>query len=365
MRQVDDAMKQVVSELRQLKAIWWPFGLCPNQIAVMSSEKEPSADTRFARVKKDPRFWEMPDMEQKLRIDKRFQSMFHDKRFKLKYTVDKRGRPVNHTSTEDLKRFYKLSDSEQSDSDANAAQETLQQKKKKKKNQQKAKAKEEELGGEGEGFEEEGEGLVSMKAVKKKPLISDDYQRIRKSGPVKGARVVEEDDDDDDDEEEHSNADKEVGLSSDDDDDDEEDDEEEESVSEEDSDSGPDLARGKGTIETSSEDEDDEDVAEDLLHHEEEEIEHDWGEMWKDAPANEEVSCRLAVCNMNSDRIKAKDLLALFSSFKPKGGVVLSVTIYPSEFGKERLKMEQTQGSLELTSLPDDPDADSEEQRWS
>ncbi|KAI5089825.1 ESF1-like [Silurus meridionalis] len=229
----------------------------------MSYEKEPSADTRFARVKNDPRFWEMPDMEQKLRIDKRFQSMFHDKRFKLKYTVDKRG----------------------------------------------------------------------------------------------------QDDDDDDDEEEHSNADKEVGLSSDDDDDDEEDDEEEESVSEEDSDSGPDLARGKGTIETSSEDEDDEDVAEDLLHHEEEEIEHDWGEMWKDAPANEEVSCRLAVCNMNSDRIKAKDLLALFSSFKPKGGVVLSVTIYPSEFGKERLKMEQTQGSLELTSLPDDPDADSEEQR--
>ncbi|KAF7689326.1 hypothetical protein HF521_012679 [Silurus meridionalis] len=330
----------------------------------MSSEKEPSADTRFARVKKDPRFWEMPDMEQKLRIDKRFQSMFHDKRFKLKYTVDKRGRPVNHTSTEDLKRFYKLSDSEQSDGDANAAQETLQQKKKKKKKQQqKAKVKEEELGGEGEGFEEEGEGLVSMKAVKKKPLISDDYQRIRKSGPVKGARVVEEEDDDDDDE--HSDADKEVGLSSDDDDDDddEEDDEEEESESEDDSDSGPDLARGKGNIETSSEDEDDEDAAEDLQHHEEEEIEHDWGEMWKDAPRNEEVSCRLAVCNMNWDRIKAKDLLALFSSFKPKGGVVLSVTIYPSEFGKERLKMEQTQGPLELTSLPDDPDADSEEQR--
>uniref|UniRef100_A0A8B9JB91 ESF1, nucleolar pre-rRNA processing protein, homolog (S. cerevisiae) n=1 Tax=Astyanax mexicanus TaxID=7994 RepID=A0A8B9JB91_ASTMX len=66
---------------------------------------------------------------------------------------------------------------------------------------------------------------------------------------------------------------------------------------------------------------------------------------------------------MDWDRIKAKDLLALFSSFKPKDGVVLSVTIYPSEFGKERMKAEETQGPLELTNLPDDPEADTEDQR--
>lgn len=69
-------------------------------------------DDRFLRVQKDPRFWEMPERERKVKIDKRFQSMFHDQRFKIKYTVDKRGRPVNHTSSEDLKRFYKVSDSE-------------------------------------------------------------------------------------------------------------------------------------------------------------------------------------------------------------------------------------------------------------
>ncbi|KAB5523647.1 hypothetical protein PHYPO_G00154970 [Pangasianodon hypophthalmus] len=293
----------------------------------MSSKKELSADERFARVKKDPRFWEMPDVEQKVRIDKRFQSMFHDERFKLKYTVDKRGRPVNHTSTEDLKRFYKLSDSEQSDTDA----EQEEKKKKKKK-----------------------------KAVKKEALKSKECEKIRRAEPVKGVRVVEEEDDDEleeeDDEEEYSDTDK---------GEDEEEDDEDEGESEDDSDSGPDLARGKGNIETSSEDEDEEeeDEVEDFLRHEEEEIEHDWGEMWKDAPRTEQVSCRLAVCNMNWDRLKAKDLLALFSSFKPKGGVVLSVTIYPSEFGKERLKAEQTQGPLELTSLPDDPDADTEEQR--
>lgn len=78
----------------------------------MASKKELVSDQRFTRVTKDPRFWEMPERDRKIKIDKRFQSMFHDKKFKLKYTVDKRGRPLHHTSTEDLKRFYNLSDSE-------------------------------------------------------------------------------------------------------------------------------------------------------------------------------------------------------------------------------------------------------------
>uniref|UniRef100_A0A3Q3X8K4 ESF1, nucleolar pre-rRNA processing protein, homolog (S. cerevisiae) n=1 Tax=Mola mola TaxID=94237 RepID=A0A3Q3X8K4_MOLML len=79
----------------------------------MSSKKKQDGDKRFLRVQKDPRFWEMPERERKIKIDKRFQSMFHDERFKVKYTVDKRGRPINHTSAEDLKRFYKVSSSEE------------------------------------------------------------------------------------------------------------------------------------------------------------------------------------------------------------------------------------------------------------
>lgn len=79
----------------------------------MSSRKKQDGDERFLRVRKDPRFWEMPEREHKIKIDKRFKSMFSDKRFKVKYTVDKRGRPINHTSTEDLKRFYNVSDSEE------------------------------------------------------------------------------------------------------------------------------------------------------------------------------------------------------------------------------------------------------------
>lgn len=96
----------------------------------MSSKKRPDGDERFLRVQKDPRFWEMPERERKVKIDKRFQSMFHDERFKVKYTVDKRGRPINHTSAEDLKRFYKLSDSEEEEAGEGEAAAEVKKKKK-------------------------------------------------------------------------------------------------------------------------------------------------------------------------------------------------------------------------------------------
>lgn len=55
----------------------------------------------------------------------------------------------------------------------------------------------------------------------------------------------------------------------------------------EESDSGPDLARGKGNIETSSEEEEDDLTG---LFPEEPEIVHDWGELAKDAPRTDTVS---------------------------------------------------------------------------
>lgn len=123
----------------------------------MSSKKNQDVDERFLRVQKDPRFWEMPERERKVKIDKRFKSMFHDKRFKVTYTVDKRGRPINHTSTEDLKRFYKLSDSEDDEDEDDAKRKKAAEGKKKKNVKEKVVKAEREVkkGGKGRGEEPE------------------------------------------------------------------------------------------------------------------------------------------------------------------------------------------------------------------
>lgn len=385
----------------------------------MSSKQEIMNDQRFRRVSKDPRFWEMPEKDRKVKIDKRFRAMFHDKKFKLNYAVDKRGRPITHSTTEDLKRFYDLSDSDSDLSDEESKvldQKKLKQKKKQAEKEEKSKMLIEEKKEKTKKIDQKdlinkndldnSERIQKMKNLcksqkinseispkkdseefpqntKKKRNITDhntdslpkEKPRTKDSStsetvksptitcskakrekqsvlPVIMARdkdALEEDSDSageigsDEDSEDEVTSDDRTSA----DDDEEEDSEEEE---EDESDSGPDLARGKGNIETSSEDEDD--FAD--LFPEEPGFEHAWRELDKDAPRADEITRRLAVCNMDWDRLKAKDLLALFNSFKPKGGVVFSVKIYPSEFGKERMKEEQVQGPVELLSIPED-----------
>lgn len=52
----------------------------------------------------------------------------------------------------------------------------------------------------------------------------------------------------------------------------------------------------------------------------------------------------LACVNMDWDNLKAIDLMMTFQSFVPKGGKILSLKIYPSEFGKERMAREEVEG---------------------
>ncbi|KAI9779453.1 MAG: pre-rRNA-processing protein esf1 [Peltula sp. TS41687] len=57
-----------------------------------------------------------------------------------------------------------------------------------------------------------------------------------------------------------------------------------------------------------------------------------------------EMSARLAVVNLDWDNIRAVDLMAVFSSFCPPTGRILGVAVYPSQFGKERMDREETEG---------------------
>ncbi|XP_075719203.1 ESF1 homolog [Rhinoderma darwinii] len=357
----------------------------------MESKQELSSDQRFSRVTKDPRFWEMQEKDKKIKIDKRFRAMFHDKKFNLKYTVDKRGRPINHNTTEDLKRYYDLSESDEdalSDKEMATSSKKDKKKKAKLKKKEEAKAKETSTKTIKEKKDvEEMDRSKKMKAkvnhlskqtnkdgqieTKEKPSTSVLPKSDKKSEKImdqeesEGESGLEDESDQYSNDEIHSDEDI-SGLELEEDEESEDDDsegeesaetEEDEGASsgaEEDSDSGPDLARGKGNIETSSEDEDDGDEFEAHLPAKEIEIEHSWREMDKDAPRGDEITKRLAVCNMDWDRLTAKDLLALFNSFKPKGGIVFSVKIYPSEFGKERLKEEELHGPIELKKISED-----------
>lgn len=58
-----------------------------------------------------------------------------------------------------------------------------------------------------------------------------------------------------------------------------------------------------------------------------------------------EVTNRIAIVNLDWDHVKSTDLMALFSSFIPaEGGRIEKVSVYPSEFGKERMKQEELEG---------------------
>ncbi|ORY65331.1 uncharacterized protein BCR38DRAFT_484769 [Pseudomassariella vexata] len=57
-----------------------------------------------------------------------------------------------------------------------------------------------------------------------------------------------------------------------------------------------------------------------------------------------EVTKRIAIVNLDWDHIRAIDLMALFASFVPKGGKIERISIYPSEFGKERMQREELEG---------------------
>ncbi|KAH9390084.1 pre-rRNA-processing protein esf1 [Tyrophagus putrescentiae] len=74
------------------------------------SQKE--ADDRFAKLTSDPRFRTYRKVDKKLKVDSRFKSMFTENKFKLKYSMDKRGKNKKHLISDDYKKFYRLSDEE-------------------------------------------------------------------------------------------------------------------------------------------------------------------------------------------------------------------------------------------------------------
>ncbi|KAK0641362.1 hypothetical protein B0T16DRAFT_214007 [Cercophora newfieldiana] len=126
-----------------------------------------------------------------------------------------------------------------------------------------------------------------------------------------------------------------------------------------------DPARGGGFSSSESESESDSESEAEVEDDDEEEESRPGIRLRKDAKAVEtgEVTSRVAVVNIDWDHIKSVDLMALFSSFVPAGGRIEKVSIYPSEFGKERMQREELEGppkEIFKKSKDDDSDDDSE-----
>ncbi|KAI8942276.1 hypothetical protein NX059_000355 [Plenodomus lindquistii] len=88
-----------------------------------------------------------------------------------------------------------------------------------------------------------------------------------------------------------------------------------------------------------------------------------------------DISSRLAAVNMDWDNIRASDIMAVANSFVPADGRILNVTIYPSEFGMERMQREEIEGPPRaifastankskdnITALDDSDESESEEE---
>ena len=76
----------------------------------------------------------------------------------------------------------------------------------------------------------------------------------------------------------------------------------------------------------------------------EQQIDEDLWESDNDDVPQGDATKRLAMVNYDWENTKASDIMLFLSSSLPRGGFIKSVTVYPSEFGLERMKQEDTVG---------------------
>ncbi|KAI5279352.1 pre-rRNA-processing protein esf1, partial [Ascosphaera aggregata] len=247
-------------------------------------------DPRFANIQSDPRYRLPSKRNTTVKLDKRFSRMLHDEEFSKNAAVDRYGRKLKRDDTKrQLEVFYRLEDNDE-DEDAREKKE-----KKDKKAQQNKKQK--------------------QKLQQQKDETSSSTSSSEES-------EEEESNDADDDlvQRELAKANKRSF------------------------DPSYNPARGGGFSESSSSEssstEDSDEEEEDEREQEREELEY---HQRTGIPMGE-VTNRIAIVNLDWDNIRAEDLMVALSSFAPGGKGIGKVTVYPSEFGKERLEREATEG---------------------
>ncbi|GAX82620.1 hypothetical protein CEUSTIGMA_g10046.t1 [Chlamydomonas eustigma] len=259
-------------------------------------------DARFASMHKDPRFSRFPKKNSTVEIDKRFSGMFSDPEFQSKSAVDKRGRKVKQGKrSEDLKRYYHLKDEAEWKQDAKK----------------------------GNVDDQDVDEVHDEKAVLSKPVHGTKSKQNKSSASKAIASFVDEEEDEVDEEEQ-------AALQR--------------------------FLRARGMLDVSSSDDEDEDEVEDSSSESDDEAGEgqegepgaelsvkEWGVGAMAANPEEKIPLmdetkRIAIVDLDWDHVKAVDILAVLRSFAPTGADVVRVTVYPSDYGLQRMAEEVVAG---------------------
>ncbi|XP_009767399.1 pre-rRNA-processing protein esf1 [Nicotiana tabacum] len=248
------------------------------------TEKRIINDSRFTALHSDPRFREPPKKKSKVTIDSRFNRMFTDKNF------------ASSKAPTDIRGRPVNSSSSSRKNPLNHYYHL---------------EKEEE--------EEEGEKQRKQKEKSKvtEPESEEEDAEVSESESGMSEEEIEQ----------HKL--KKVGAES--------------SESEEEEDGEVEIDDSLASTEDSSSDSHSDDEMDEVYSEEE-----DTFVQKEDVPEIDKETKRLAIVNMDWGRVKAIDLYMLLSSFLPKGGQIISVAVYPSEFGLKRMEEEAVHGPVGL-----------------
>ncbi|GFY40122.1 ESF1 homolog, partial [Trichonephila inaurata madagascariensis] len=326
---------------------------------------------RFKSVIKDFRCREIPKNVRKIQVDKRFQKMLKDKRFKEGGRIDERGRVLNLTTSDNLKKLYNFKnssdeDSSESEQEAEKKKFILKSKQEISHNKKSPKMTESICKSEGESNDYQEKKSNQLKKKNRKQDHETNvslFKNFKNSGS--DIDLIKDDKSSSKKMEIQSKIDQNTGIMNQSCDLEHKEkpvkqqkshiqDEMSSNASSEDDDDGESDHSEKNNVLESEESDDSESDDESSIV--DEDFNHQWDEWHEQAPDIDQSYKRLAVCSMDWDRIRADDLFTVFNSFKPPGSSILSVKIYPSEFGLKRMEDEKLNGPPELTKETLDPD---------
>ncbi|KAF3790993.1 Pre-rRNA-processing protein [Nymphaea thermarum] len=297
-------------------------------------------DPRFSSLHTDPRFKPMSKRRSRMPVDSRFAAIFTDDKFASSAPVDKRGRPIKGSSeSHPLRQYYRLSESEDDDGEVQREEEDEEE--------------EEEEDNMEESMEEntktKKQKQTEEKSEKKKNQTEEKKEKKKKKKKQKekikvGTDTVNTEDTtlqlapSSDGELDEKGLDVEDGTNNEDED-------------------FPTQLESRDSLISSEEEflSSDDDVSDDM--EDEPEVKTSILRI-EQVIMVEEATRRIAMVNMDWDQIKAVDLYVLMSSFLPESGQLVSVAIYPSEFGLKSMEEEAVHGPSGIFASDDDEDSE-------